>query len=612
MKFLNVLLIFLLVIIGANNLRAQSNIIAKIGNKELTKDEFRLRYELSPRILSSNPIDTASLKLKFLYSLLAEKLWAIEAVDKGLSGSEEFNFYYKPIEKMYVRDELFRTQIKDKVIINDNDISRGISKYIKILQVRTLASDDSSNIYNIYSRLNDVGSIDSLLQVIPESIPEKTQLEIKFGDLNNETLEDVLYQLSINEYTTPIQNGDNWFIFELKGIKQNIPEVSQNKLQSDVEEIIRNRRMRILYDDFYKKHFSGYTLNAEEDVFIKVAEEFYKTIKSRINSSADVDTTELYYIVENDILSVKEILSTHFLNRTLFYSKYGQVNVYDFLSDLTLVDVSFKEVNQAIINKVLSNELKRFMQQETISRAGYEMGIQFSTDVIFHLDLWRDNLLTQMLKNSFNSEIKVTENEVKRYYSEVSADSVEISEINFQLINTPDIDQVETILNQLEEGYSFEQIANSIDSSESIYIEKINNFDNLKDFGAAIDIISELNVGDIYGPIETARGYSIIKVIEPGQISDSVMTEIQKVQEKIYKKLYFDKLNELLEEKTIEFANKYGIELSEDFIHSEYYSDVNLFVHRFMGFGGRIAATPFTTPFYKWYYRWKNDSKINP
>ena len=79
------------------------------------------------------------------------------------------------------------------------------------------------------------------------------------------------------------------------------------------------------------------------------------------------------------------------------------------------------------------------MQQETISRAGYEMGIQFSGDVIFHLDLWRDNLLTQILKNSFNSEIEVTENEVKQYYSEVFSDSSEISELNIQSINTQSI-----------------------------------------------------------------------------------------------------------------------------------------------------------------------------
>ena len=247
MKFPNILIILLFFIIGSNNFRAQSNIIAKIGNKEITKDEFKLRYELSPRILSSDLTDTDSLKLKFLYSLLAEKLWANEAVDKGLSNSEDFNFYYKPIEKMYVRDELFRTQIKDKVIITDSDISRGISKYVKILQIRTLSSDDSSNIFNIYSRLNDVGSIDSLLMVIPESVPENTLLEIKFGDLNNENLEDVLYLLNINEYTIPIQNGDNWFIFELKSTKPNIPEVSQNKLQDDVEEI-RSRAQTSVYN----------------------------------------------------------------------------------------------------------------------------------------------------------------------------------------------------------------------------------------------------------------------------------------------------------------------------------------------------------------------------
>jgi len=603
MKFLNIFIILLFFIIGSNNFRAQSNIIAKIGNKELTKDEFKLRYELSPRILSSNLTDTDSLKLKFLYSLLAEKLWAIEAIDKGLSNSEDFHFYYKPIEKMYVRDELFRTQIKEKVIVTDSDISIGISKYIKILQIRTLSSDDSTNIFNIYSMLNDVGSIDSLLLVIPESIPENILSEIKFGDLNNENLEDVLYLLSSNEYTIPIQDGDNWFIFELKSTKPNIPEVSQNKLQNNVEEIIRNRKTRNLYNEIYKKHFSGYTLKANEEVFIKISQEFYKEIKNRLKLNPPDDSLDKYYVVESDVLNVKKILGVNFLNRTIFESKYGPVKVYDFLGDLTLVDISFKEVKQPVINKVLSNELKRFMQQETISRVGYEIGVQFSNDVTFHLELWRDNLLTQLLKNSYNSDIEVTENEVKRYYSEVYSNSLEISEFNIQSINMHSIDQVETILNQLEEGNSFEEIANSIDSSESIYTENISNFDRLKDFGTAIDIISELDVGEIYGPIETARGYTIIKLIEPEQISDSVKTDLNKVWDKIQQKLYFEKLNELLEEKTIKFANKYGIELSEDFIHSEHYSNVNLFVHRYMGFGGRIAAVPFTTPFYKWYYR---------
>ena len=159
---------------------------------------------------------------------MAEKLWAIEAVDKGLANSEDFKFYYSPIEKMYVRDELFRIEIKDKVIITDSDISEGKQKYYKILQTRTLSSDDSSNIYNLYSKLNDVGSIDSLLLIIPDSIPETALLEIHFGDLSDENLEDIIYRLNINEFSTPIQYGDNWFVFELNSTKPNIEVVISN------------------------------------------------------------------------------------------------------------------------------------------------------------------------------------------------------------------------------------------------------------------------------------------------------------------------------------------------------------------------------------------------
>ena len=92
MKLLNILLLIFSCFISYNNLSAQSDIIARIGNTELTKDEFRLRYELSPRILSNNLDNTDSLKLKFLYSLVAEKLWAIEALDRGLVNSENYKF----------------------------------------------------------------------------------------------------------------------------------------------------------------------------------------------------------------------------------------------------------------------------------------------------------------------------------------------------------------------------------------------------------------------------------------------------------------------------------------------------------------------------------------
>jgi len=610
MKLRNIFFIIIPLIISSYTLLAQSNIIAKIGNTELTKDEFRLRYELSPRILSNNFDNTDSLKLKFLYSLVAEKLWAIEALDKGLANTDNFKFYYSPIEKIYVRDELFRIEVKDKVEITDGDISKGMNKYVKILQVSTLASNDSSEIADLYSQLIDVGSIDSILKINPGIIPQSSVVEIKLGDLSDEAIEDKLYRLNLNEFTVPVQNGNNWFIFELAGIKPNILEVSREKLQRDVEEIIRNRKTRNLYNDFYKKYFGGYTLEADKEIFLKLSEKFYNVITTGTNFK--VDSNEKYFLTESDIFKVKELLGTGFLNQELFLSKYGPVKVYEFLSDLTIVDVSFDEVTQESVNKVLFNELRRFMQQETVYRIGREMGLEYSGEVKSHLEVWRDNLLTQMLKNSYNLQIDVTENEIIQYYNEAKSDSSLYPRVNLHAISTYSIEQVEEILNLLEDGKRFEQVLSDVKFTEGIYEEEISDFKRLKDYGDVIDIITELKEGEIFGPIKTARGYTIIKVNETTERSDSLMLELKKEKDQIYQRLHYDKLNKLLEDKTIEFANKYVIKITEDFIYSESYSNVNLFVHRYMGFGGRIAAVPFTTPSYKWYYRWKLNSKVNP
>ena len=53
---------------------AQNKPLAKIGDRIISKDDFRFRYEMTPRMKTSMNKD--SLKHEFLYSLVAEKLWA--------------------------------------------------------------------------------------------------------------------------------------------------------------------------------------------------------------------------------------------------------------------------------------------------------------------------------------------------------------------------------------------------------------------------------------------------------------------------------------------------------------------------------------------------------
>ena len=596
----------------AHLVQAQQTYIAKIGNEEISKDEFRNRYELSPRILNDDSDSEDSTKLKFLYSLIAEKLFSIEARRIGLTNSTEYKFYYSPIEKSIVRDQVFQDEIEDKVNITAKDIENGINKYVKILEVKTLASSDSTLMANLYSKLINFGSIDSLISTIPVDLFQVATREIKFGELNDEKIEDQLYNLKLNEFSEPIKNENNWFIFELENIKTNIPQFSNNKFQDEVKKIIRNRRTRFFYNKFYKKYFGGIKIKADEDTFIKISQTFFNVINSNKESQVNNTAKGEYYLSEDDIIKVRESLGSDFLNSNLFKTKYGSATVYDFLSDLTIVDVKIESTELDRINKVLSNELKRFMQQETVYQIGIKLGLEYSGSAKSQLRLWNDNILAQLYKNQFNSSIKISNLEIEQFYNDNLPDSLKFNDLNIQTITVSDLDHIKMIYDWINKGENFDSTISKLGKEQNVMLDTITNYNELKIFNTSAEAISELKPGEIYGPVKTNEGFTLVKVINNMNLNDSVKEKIDLIKENIRMKLHNKKLNKLLEDKAIELANNYQITINKDYLYSEKYSNINLFVHKYMGFGGRIAAVPYTTPFFNWFYKWKNNSGLNP
>ncbi len=605
-----ILTVICLVFVISQLLIAQSTYIAEIGRTEVTEAEFRNRFELSPHILGDQSDNQDSLKLKFLYSLIAEKLWALEAQNEDMDKSADFNFYYFPIEKSLIRDAVFKNEIEDKVEISGNDIAAGITRYWKILEIKALAAEDSSFMHSLYSRLKSAGSIDSLISLNPEFSKFVSTSEVKFGDISDEVIEDSLYRLKLGEFTKPVKSVNEWFIFELDKIKPNISNISEDKLQSEVKNTIRNRRIRNRYDEFYKKYFGGFTLKADENLFIIIADTFYNVIFSSLKKVHHSETENEYYLSDNDILKTKDVLGTDFLQKIFFQTRFGNVKVYDFLSDLTIVDVKFNSTDKNSVRKVLANELKRFMQQETVYLLGVKMGLQHSEKIRSELAPWRDNLLAQLYKNSLNKDIIITDAEVENYYRKKLSDSLEIKGLNIETISSSDLDQMQKVLDSVNKGESFQKIASEL--RNEIKTDTISDYDNLNIFGKASDIIAGLGAGEIYGPLRTGSGYTLVKVITESNIPDSTREEILKEKDNIQRRLFNNKLNVMLKDSTIKLANKYGVSIDNNFLYSGSYSDVNLFVHKYLGFGGRIAAVPFTTPFYEWYYKWKSTSGENP
>jgi len=64
-----------------------------------------------------------------------------------------------------------------------------------------------------------------------------------------------------------------------------------------------------------------------------------------------------------------------------------------------------------------------------------------------------------------------------------------------------------------------------------------------------------------------------------------------------------------LENSAAEYAEKYNVTINEDLLKSLNLQNTQMIVFRYMGFGGRILAFPYSSPFFKWKEKWEQKKK---
>ena len=125
-------------------------IITKIGSEIITVSEFIERYELNPQTNAGIVGAEASIKPEILYSIIAEKLWAMDAEKMGIVKTRQFDFYFKPIEDLFVRDALFRQEIENKITVSKSELEKGINKSQFTQVIRFISSQDSVSIFEFH------------------------------------------------------------------------------------------------------------------------------------------------------------------------------------------------------------------------------------------------------------------------------------------------------------------------------------------------------------------------------------------------------------------------------------------------------------------------------
>ncbi|HEX2960710.1 MAG TPA: peptidyl-prolyl cis-trans isomerase [Ignavibacteriales bacterium] len=588
----------------------KEKVIATAGKEKISANEYRTRYELMPHI-SKNQDLIDSLKYEFLYSLVAEKLWAQEAARLGMDTTEIIKYSMKSIEKLYVKDALYKQEVENKIKISGEELIKGTFRTGFKLSANIISSGDSSEIFNIYAALKKGASFDSLLHTRPEYKDQELPLAITYGQMEDERIEDSLYAMKVGNISQPLRTENGWFIFKLK----NKEEVVFNNKKADettkkARDIIKQRKAKKLEAAFLNEFMPKAEVTTSGPLFWNVVGKSAALLIEKAKrpefkkSNVNLD--------ERDVSKMISQFGRDSLNMALIHFKDKSVSLRDFLYSFVTDGFTVKEPTYEKVVGKLRTYLNDYISQEILSREGYRRGLQNMPEVKSDMKLWKENYISQILRNQFLDSAKVSDEEVQEYYNKLNS-GAPVPEVNIIEIFTKDLGDIETILNELKSGKDFRDLAKIYNKREATKNKGGEyGFFPINMYGELGKTAAKMKVGEVYGPMQLGNGYSIFKLIDRKEKRDSLSKPFEELKDQYKDDLFNKKLTDAFDGYTVKLAQKYGVKINDGALKNLNVTTIQMFTSRYLGFGGRIAAVPYTAPWFEWFKQFKKMKNYNP
>jgi hypothetical protein len=259
-----ILVIAFFALMNVSYSQEENAVVAKVGASEITVEEFRDRYEFMPHLNYSND-DPDTVKKEFLYSLIAEKLWALEGAQKRFDTLESVKYSLESLRRLLIKDELYRTEVEPKIKISSEEMNIGLQRVTLELFVKIISTKDSSEIFIISDQLIKGADFDSVLSTRRENNLQQTPVRIVYGSLEDENVENLLFGMNPGSISLPVKSGDGWFIFKLISENQNSEiNLSSEHARNMVKKTLQDRKVQQVGGAYLDSLIGGKRIEADK------------------------------------------------------------------------------------------------------------------------------------------------------------------------------------------------------------------------------------------------------------------------------------------------------------------------------------------------------------
>jgi hypothetical protein len=389
------LLIFSILIISSCASKDQSIVIAKVGDIEITADEFRKRFEFNPRLKQFS--DKTQAKYQFLGSLIAEKLLALEAKNQGLPDVPRVKIFLDQLHREAVIEELYNRETASRIQVSDEEIRQAYARSRKELEIQSARFTTLEDATEFRKRVVNGESFDLALSTLTskawDEAPYVETLTLRWGQVD-QYLEDTVYEMKPGDISEPIEVNGEFYVARVLAEKVDAfgTEDDYRLRKEKIEKIVLKRKRSAEFLKYFKEMMSEKETNVPPERFKMVVEKLVDAFRisnepaelMRVENPAPLTDSELSQAWHGIEGFADEIL--------VFFEGGFQLTVREFVQRLSVGryyinfndEKSFKvSVRQALITMI---------EQEYVYQEGTKDGIGVTRFVMEEVAMWRENL----------------------------------------------------------------------------------------------------------------------------------------------------------------------------------------------------------------------------
>ncbi len=404
--------------------------VAHVGAQTITAGEFVSRYELTPGFQRGVRGKTEEKKAEFLFTLIAEKLLAQQGREEGLDRDTALLNAVRTIERLFVRDELYRREVREKVKITEQELQRAMARAQEERKVYFLYAPLKTTADSLYRLIRAGRALESLR---PSAAPNASwegpdSAMTRWGEAD-ERMEAAVYALKPGETCAPILLDDGYYIPKLvaKNITFSPGERERRTLRERVGETLRKRREATRMAEYIASALKDVRTNVRARVSKSVITSLFDAYTAATPADARRSDTAKFILTQDMVRSVLGKLHADARAPYVVFA-HTEWTLETTLQKMLTSGLVIDRPTLALVRYGYEQRLRDIIDQENLTQKGYDLQLQRSSAVQQELGPWRDWYLAQLYKQSMGDTLTASGEELEYVKHRMMSDTLSKSD----------------------------------------------------------------------------------------------------------------------------------------------------------------------------------------